>query len=338
MTRSSPELVQEAGKRRKRFVAWSDGEDAPADPLLEDLIARGDTPRPRPAGREGPRRDPDQRHDRHAEGRQPQPARVAAAGRRLALEDPAALRASRGWSRRRCSTPGASRTSRSGWRWAPRWSCGRRFDPEETLSAIAQHECTALAVVPVMLSADPRAAGRDASTATTPRSLRVIGASGSALPGPLATEVMDRFGDVLYNLYGSTEVAWATIAQPADLRAAPGTAGRPPFGHDRAALDDDGREVAEGRDGPHLRRQRAGLRRLHRRRQQGDHRRPDVDRRRRPLRRRRPPVHRRPRRRDDRLGRRERLPARGRGPAEPPRRGRGGRGRGRRRRRSSASG
>ena len=34
-------------------------------------------------------------------------------------------------------------------------------------------------------------------------------------PGELAAEVMDRFGDVLYNLYGSTEVAWATIATPA---------------------------------------------------------------------------------------------------------------------------
>ena len=32
------------------------------------------------------------------------------------------------------------------------------------------------------------------------------------MPGPLAIEVMDRIGDVLYNLYGSTEVAWATIA------------------------------------------------------------------------------------------------------------------------------
>ena len=60
---------------------------------------------------------------------------------------------------------------------------------------------------------------------------------------------MDRFGDVLYNLYGSTEVAWATIAQPADLRAAPGTAGRPPFGTAVRLLDEDGREVADGTTG-----------------------------------------------------------------------------------------
>ena len=35
---------------------------------------------------------------------------------------------------------------------------------------------------------------------------------------------MDEFGDTLYNLYGSTEVAWATIATRRDMRAAPGTA------------------------------------------------------------------------------------------------------------------
>ena len=59
---------------------------------------------------------------------------------------------------------------------------------------------------------------------------------------------MDRFGDVLYNLYGSTEVAWATIATPEDLRAAPGTAGRPPRGTIVKLYDEDGNEVAPGRD------------------------------------------------------------------------------------------
>ena len=80
-------------------------------------------------------------------------------------------------------------------------------------------------------------------------SLKVIAASGSVLPGELATRTMDTFGDVLYNLYGSTEVAWATIATPADLRAAPGTAGRPPMGTIVKLLDADGREAAAGEGG-----------------------------------------------------------------------------------------
>ena len=78
------------------------------------------------------------------------------------------------------------------------------------------------------------------------RCLKVIAVSGSALPGELATRAMDAFGEVLYNLYGSTEVAWATIATPEDLRAAPGTAGRPPMGTVVKLLDGDGREVAPG--------------------------------------------------------------------------------------------
>jgi acyl-coenzyme A synthetase/AMP-(fatty) acid ligase len=79
--------------------------------------------------------------------------------------------------------------------------------------------------------------------------LRVIALSGSALPGELATRAMDTFGDVLYNLYGSTEVAWATIATPEDLRAAPGTAGRPPMGTVVKLLDSEGREAGPGEGG-----------------------------------------------------------------------------------------
>ena len=60
---------------------------------------------------------------------------------------------------------------------------------------------------------------------TTPPRCAIIAASGSALPGPLATRVMDAFGDVLYNLYGSTEVAWASIATPRGSARCPGHRG-----------------------------------------------------------------------------------------------------------------
>ncbi|HET8980963.1 MAG TPA: AMP-binding protein [Solirubrobacteraceae bacterium] len=119
----------------------------------------------------------------------------------------------------------------------------RRFDPCDSLAAIAEHRVNALIVVPVMLQRILEA-GSDAIQASDTSSLSVIAASGSALPGPLAERVMDAFGDKLYNLYGSTEVAWATIASPADLRAAPGTAGRPPRGTVVRILDDQGQEVA----------------------------------------------------------------------------------------------
>jgi acyl-CoA synthetase (AMP-forming)/AMP-acid ligase II len=124
----------------------------------------------------------------------------------------------------------------------------RKFDPEETLKAISQHGASALVVVPVMLqrimALPPETIARyDVSC------LKAIAVSGSAFPGDLATHAMDTFGDIVYNLYGSTEVAWATIATPEDLRAAPGTAGRPPLGTVVKLLDEHGREVAPGEVG-----------------------------------------------------------------------------------------
>ena len=124
----------------------------------------------------------------------------------------------------------------------------RKFDPEETLRAVAQHRASALALVPVMLQRILDLGPQTIARYDT-HSLRVIAVSGSALPGELATRAMDAFGDVLYNLYGSTEVAWATIATPEDLRAAPGTAGRPPIGTIVKLLDADGREVTAGEGG-----------------------------------------------------------------------------------------
>jgi acyl-CoA synthetase (AMP-forming)/AMP-acid ligase II len=51
---------------------------------------------------------------------------------------------------------------------------------------------------------------------------------------------------VLYNFYGSTEVSWATIADPTDLRLAPTTAGRPPLGTRVAILGADGHPLPVG--------------------------------------------------------------------------------------------
>jgi acyl-CoA synthetase (AMP-forming)/AMP-acid ligase II len=123
-----------------------------------------------------------------------------------------------------------------------------RFDPEDTLRAVAEHRARVLAVVPVMMQrilALPEEVKRRYDLS----SLEVTAASGSALPGELATKWMDEFGDNLYNLYGSTEVSWATIATPEDMRAAPGTAGRPPRGTVIRIVDEDGKDVPSGETG-----------------------------------------------------------------------------------------
>jgi fatty-acyl-CoA synthase len=123
-----------------------------------------------------------------------------------------------------------------------------RFDPEVTLAAIAEHQADGLVVVPVMLQrildlGDTTMRRYDTS------SLRYIASSGSALGAGLVTAVLERFGPVLYNVYGSTEVALATVATPADLAAAPATAGRVAIGSTVKVLDDGGGEVAAGTTG-----------------------------------------------------------------------------------------
>jgi fatty-acyl-CoA synthase len=239
-------LVANAQGVRRRFVAWSDGTAAHDDPLLEELIAAGD-----PEGVAAPKEPGRVVILTSGTTGKPKGARRSHAG----LSSAAALLSKIPY-RARESTVIAAPLFHS-WGLA-NYTLGvplgstfvlqRRFDPEETLRAVARQRASALVVVPVMLQrilelGDELLDRHDASC------LRVIAVSGSALPGPLATRVMDRFGDVLYNLYGSTEVAWATIATPEDLRAAPGTAGRPPLGTVVKLFDEDDREVRQGETG-----------------------------------------------------------------------------------------
>jgi acyl-CoA synthetase (AMP-forming)/AMP-acid ligase II len=119
----------------------------------------------------------------------------------------------------------------------------RRFDPSSTVALLDRHPCDALFAVPVMLQ---RLLESGLAPAKPPR---IVAASGSALPGGLATSFMDRWGDCLYNLYGSTEASWASIATPRDLRRDPGTAGRPPHGTRVVILSPDGQVLPTGQVG-----------------------------------------------------------------------------------------
>jgi fatty-acyl-CoA synthase len=124
----------------------------------------------------------------------------------------------------------------------------RRFDPQLVLASLAQHQVSAVIVVPVMLRRMIEA------TAVAPddgdlSALRIIFVAGSQLGAALCTRALDAFGPVIYNLYGSTEVAYATVATPDDLIAEPGCAGGVVQGARVKILDTADREVPPGETG-----------------------------------------------------------------------------------------
>jgi len=240
------ELLEDAGQRRKRFVAWHDSPTC-ADPTLDELMEDGDPSAVVPPDREG-------RAVILTSGTTGTP-KGASRGNPDSL-DPVVAYLSRIPLKSRQLIHIAAPLFHS-WGFA-HFSLGlilgntyvlrRRFDPEAALAEVARSRADALAVVPVMMQRimdlpEETRAKYDLS------SLKVVAASGSALPGDLATDWMDEFGDTLYNLYGSTEVAWASIATPADMRAAPGTAGRPPRGTLVKLYDEHGVEVKPGETG-----------------------------------------------------------------------------------------
>jgi acyl-CoA synthetase (AMP-forming)/AMP-acid ligase II len=242
------ELIHDASRRRKRFIAWHDADDGrPRDPLLEDLATSGDTAPVTPPSERG-------KAIILTSGTTGTP-KGASRSQPKSLDPAAALLAMIPLKAREKTMIAAPMFHSWGF---VHFTLGmslsstlvlkRKFDPEGTLSLTAQHEATALIVVPVMMQRilelpDETLKQYDLSK------VRVVAVSGSALPGAVSERWMDLFGDNVYNLYGSTEVAWASIATPQDLRAAPGTAGRPPHGTIVRLYDDDGNPVRQGETG-----------------------------------------------------------------------------------------
>src|SRR5699024_2162939 len=107
----------------------------------------------------------------------------------------------------------------------------------------AQHVGVA-AVVPAQLASLLQAVRADGATGLG--SLRRVAAGSAPLPGELVDGVQTLLGAEPVDFYGTSEVGTATIATPADLRAAPGTVGRPAAGVRVEIVDRYGRSVPSG--------------------------------------------------------------------------------------------
>lgn len=122
----------------------------------------------------------------------------------------------------------------------------RVFDPVACLRDIQRYRLDGLLSSPVfylrMVEADPDGA-YDAS------SLRFIASSGHALSPSIVQRTIDRFGPILCNIYGSTELALAATATAEQIAADPTIGGQVASGTRLRILDRDGHEVPRGEVG-----------------------------------------------------------------------------------------
>ncbi|TCO21407.1 acyl-CoA synthetase (AMP-forming)/AMP-acid ligase II [Kribbella steppae] len=117
----------------------------------------------------------------------------------------------------------------------------RRFHADEVADFLRDHPGAVLTGVPPILS-------KVARTGVVVPLAAVVSGGGSLHP-VVADRLAKAFGPALFNLYGSTEQGWSTLATPTDLAEAPGTIGRPAVGVKLAILDDAGLPMPAGEIG-----------------------------------------------------------------------------------------
>jgi fatty-acyl-CoA synthase len=123
-----------------------------------------------------------------------------------------------------------------------------KFEPLGFLATVDREKITTTALVPTMLRAILELPADERARFDT-SSLRLVVTTGSTLSEGVAAAAREAFGDVVYDLYGATEMGQVTVASPEDKRACPGTIGRPFPGVDVVLLDDRRHAVPDGEVG-----------------------------------------------------------------------------------------
>lgn len=123
-----------------------------------------------------------------------------------------------------------------------------KFRPEEWLRIVEEHKVTTATLVPTMVH-DLVTLPEEVFAKYDVSSMRVIMTSGAPLTMRQRELIRERFGDVLYDMYGSTEWGWLTVAQPHDHVERPGTLGRAVPNVEIRIVDEEGNEVPRGQVG-----------------------------------------------------------------------------------------
>ena len=123
-----------------------------------------------------------------------------------------------------------------------------RFDPEKTLQAIQEHKIDRLWMVPTMfvtLLKLPEEVRRKYDVS----SLKHIIHTAAPCPVEVKKRMIEWFGPVVYEFYGSTEVGPVTVAGPQDAIDRPGTVGRVTDDSKIVILDEAGGTLVAGEIG-----------------------------------------------------------------------------------------
>ncbi|MER5997509.1 AMP-binding protein [Nonomuraea angiospora] len=123
-----------------------------------------------------------------------------------------------------------------------------KFEPVTILELVERYRVTNAMMVPTMfhrmLQLPEEVRGKyDVS------SLRQVIHTAAACPVAVKQQIMDWWGPVLYEYYGSTESTIAFAVKPHDWLARPGTVGRPVPTFEAKIVDEDGAELPAGEPG-----------------------------------------------------------------------------------------
>lgn len=122
----------------------------------------------------------------------------------------------------------------------------RVFDPENVFRQIDHYRCDGLLSSPIFFKQMLDVADNEKWDTS---SLKFIASAGNALTPVIVERMIERFGPVLANYYGSTELALAACAEPELVAANPTVAGRVPPGTILRIYGHDDKEVARGQVG-----------------------------------------------------------------------------------------
>jgi long-chain acyl-CoA synthetase len=123
-----------------------------------------------------------------------------------------------------------------------------RFDPAETLSIIDKHEITNIHLVPTQFSRLLRLDDAD-KTQFSGQSLQVVWHGAAPCPPEVKRRMIEWWGPVINEYYGSTEGSIVTVATAQDWLDRPGTVGKPSAMVQIRIVDEAGQDVPTGQSG-----------------------------------------------------------------------------------------